>query len=83
MQLRRLDNEEIRWLPVDPDVGWSDTGHESQDVTDLSPGYSYLTVFTNGIPSESRIIGPCSREMTLEEDEWYQVGLPCEPSGDG
>jgi len=56
IQLRRLDSESIRWLPVSAAPGWSDTSFTSVALTGLQPGHALVTVFTNGIPSLSRII---------------------------
>jgi N-acetylneuraminic acid mutarotase len=56
VQLRRLDNEAVRWLPVDSSVGWSETSFLSSSQTGLVPGQALVTVFTNGIPGVSRSI---------------------------
>jgi uncharacterized repeat protein (TIGR01451 family) len=54
VQLRRIDNEAVRWLPADATTNWSDASFRSTAVTGFAPGPALATVFTNGIPSESR-----------------------------
>ena len=56
VQLRRLDNEQVTFLAVDPQRGWSDTSFTSRPVKGFPPGPAQVTVFTNGIPSESKIL---------------------------
>ena len=56
VQLRRLDNEQVRWLPVEPTVGWSETSFRSTPVNGFPNGPAIATVFTNGIPSVSRSV---------------------------
>ncbi|MGD8895411.1 MAG: kelch repeat-containing protein, partial [Acidobacteriota bacterium] len=56
VQLRRLDNDAVRWLPVDPAAEWKDAAFTSRPLTGCVPGPTRVTVFTNGIPSHSRII---------------------------
>jgi N-acetylneuraminic acid mutarotase len=51
VQLRRLENEQVLYLPVDPANGWSDTTFTSKPVNGFPPGPALVTVFTNGIPS--------------------------------
>jgi N-acetylneuraminic acid mutarotase len=53
VQLRRLDNEQMRFLPADT---WSDTSFISLPVTDFPAGHAVVTVFSNSIPSISKII---------------------------
>ena len=53
VQLRRLDNEQVRWLPVEPAVGWSATSFRSTAVNGFPNGPALATVFTNGIPGVS------------------------------
>jgi len=53
VQLRRLDNDRVEWLPVDPGTGWSNTALRSRPVTGAVPGLAIATVFTNGIPGRS------------------------------
>ncbi len=56
VQLRRVDSDAVRWLPVNPAVGWKDTEFPSQPLTGCVPGPARVTVFTNGMPSVSSII---------------------------
>jgi hypothetical protein len=56
VQLHRLDNDAMEWLPVDPAPGWSDTLFDSLPVGRPKPGPTRVTVFTNGIPSHSKIL---------------------------
>jgi hypothetical protein len=53
VQLRRLDNEQMRFLLADT---WSETSFTSIPVTDFPAGHALVTVFTNAIPSISKII---------------------------
>jgi hypothetical protein len=53
VQLRRLDNEQVSFLPVDPQRGWSDTSFTSRPVKGFPPGPAQITIFSNGIPSMS------------------------------
>ena len=52
VKVRRLDNEMERFLPV---TNFSDTTITASISSDLFKGHYYLTVFTNAIPSESKI----------------------------
>jgi hypothetical protein len=54
VQLRRLDSEQVRWLPVEPTVGWSGTSFRSTPLSGFPNGPALVTVFTNGIPGVSR-----------------------------
>jgi N-acetylneuraminic acid mutarotase len=54
VQLRSIDNSQIAFLPVDPIAGWSDTAFTSTPVNNFPPGPALVTVFTNGIPSDSK-----------------------------
>jgi hypothetical protein len=56
VQLRRLDNGQLRWLWPDPTSGFSATSFTSLPITDFQGGPALLTVFVNGIPSQSKII---------------------------
>jgi len=55
VQLRSLANEQTRFL-LSASGTWSDTSFESVPVTDFPIGHALVTVFTNGIPSISKII---------------------------
>ena len=56
VQLRRLDNELVNWLPVDPAIGWSGVSFRSTAITGIPTGPALVTVFTSGIPSVSRSV---------------------------
>ena len=56
VQLRRLDNQQVAFLPVDPQAGWSDTSFTSRPVKGFSPGPAQITIFTNGIPSLAKFL---------------------------
>ena len=62
VQLRSIDNSQIAFLPVNPLFGWSDTSFNSSPVNNFAPGPAMVTVFTNGIPSDSKyvLVGPTS-----------------------
>lgn len=53
VQLRRVDNEQVRWLLPDPEAPFSDTAFTSIPAEDFAPGPVVVTVVVNGIPSES------------------------------
>src|SRR5262249_20657418 len=61
VQLRSIDSGQVAFLPVDPVAGWSDTSFTSVPVTGFPFGPALVTVFTNGIPSESKPIIVASR----------------------
>ena len=56
VQLRDIDNSQVAFLPVDPTAGWSDTTFTSTPVNNFPAGPALVTVFTNGIPSDSKYI---------------------------
>ena len=56
VQLRAIDNSQVAFLPVDPIAGWSDTSFTSTPVNNFPPGPALVTVFTNGIPSDSKYV---------------------------
>ena len=56
VQLRAIDNSQVAFLPVDPIIGWSDTSFTSTPVNNFPPGPALVTVFTNGIPSDSKYL---------------------------
>jgi len=53
VQLRRIDNEEVRFLHVDPASGWTSMAFRSVPLMGWSDGPALVTTFTNGIPSVS------------------------------
>jgi hypothetical protein len=63
IQLLSLANEQTLFLPVDAMAGWSDTSFTSTPITLMTTsssgfpiGYALVTVFTNGIPSQSQFV---------------------------
>src|SRR5262249_17881792 len=56
VQLRDIDNGQVAFLPVDPIPGWSDSSFASTPVNNFPPGPALVTVFTNGIPSDSKYV---------------------------
>ena len=55
VQLRRVDNEQIRWFL--PERGsFSDVAFTSTFDTDFPVGFALVTVFANAIPSESALV---------------------------
>ena len=63
VQLLSLTNEQTLFLPVDAMAGWSDTSFTSTPLTMMTAsssgfpvGYALVTVFTNGIPSQSQFV---------------------------
>jgi len=63
VQLLSLANEQTLFLLVDVTTGWSDTSFTSTPITLMTSnssgfpiGYALVTVFTNGIPSQSMFV---------------------------
>ena len=63
VQLLSLSNEQTLFLPLDMMSGWSDTSFISTPITLMTTnssgfprGYALVTVFTNGIPSQSQLV---------------------------
>jgi hypothetical protein len=63
VQLLSLANEQALFLLADATTGWSDTSFTSTPITLMTTtssgfpiGYALVTVFTNGIPSESQFV---------------------------
>src|SRR4029077_2763579 len=56
VQLGRLGNEQVSFLSVDPQVGWSHTSFTSGQTKAFPPGPAEVTIFTNGIPSVSKYL---------------------------
>ena len=75
VQLRDIDNSQVAFLPVDPTAGWSDTTFTSTPVNDFPPGPALVTVFTNGIPSQSQfIVAQGNRAPTATADSYMTGG---------
>jgi hypothetical protein len=56
VQLRNIDNSQVAFLPVNSASGWSDTSFTSTPVNNFPSGPALVTVFTNGIPSDSKYL---------------------------
>src|SRR5206468_3973017 len=63
VQLLSLANEQTLFMPVDAMTGWSDTSFTSTPITLMTTsssgfpiGHTLVTVFTNGIPSQSQFV---------------------------
>ncbi len=56
VQLLSLVNEQTLFLTSDPATNWSETSFTSQTITGFPSGPALVTVFTNGIPSDSKLI---------------------------
>lgn len=56
VQLRSIDNNQVAFFPVDPAFGWADTAFGSVTVSGFPFGPAVATVFTNGIPSDSKYL---------------------------
>src|SRR5436190_966611 len=63
IQLLSLTNEQTLFLLADTTAGWSDTSFTSTPITLMTTsssgfpiGYALVTVFTNGIPSDSHLV---------------------------
>ena len=64
-QLRNIDNSQVAFLPLGPIAGWSDTAFTSTPVNNFPPGPALVTVFTNGIPSDSKYLLVISATPTV------------------
>jgi photosystem II stability/assembly factor-like uncharacterized protein len=72
VQIFSLTNEQSLFLLSDAANNWSSTSFTSRPLPVLPPGYALVTVFTNGIPSTSRLtlincsfaISPASASFT-------------------
>ena len=53
VQLRRLDSEQVLWLTP---ASFSSTSYTSLPITGFPKGPALVTVFTNGIPSQSKML---------------------------
>lgn len=53
-QLRRIDNNQVRWLPLDAKASFSDTTFPSVSLSSVlsGPAPVVVTIYVNGIPSE-------------------------------
>ena len=79
VQLRNIDNSQVAFLPVDPMAGWSDTTFTSTPVSDFPPGPALVTVFTNGIPSDSKYLVVTSTQVVsrkMHNGVPFDINLP-------
>jgi hypothetical protein len=83
VQLRHIDNSQVAFLPVDPIGRWSDTTFASTPVDNFPPGPALVTVFTNGIPSDSQylvvaasvtLLGNISTRLSVETGDNVPIG---------
>ena len=72
VQLLSLANEQTLFLPVDAMTGWSNTSFTSTPITLMTTsssgfpiGHALVTVFTNGIPSQSQFVVAVTEKLTL------------------
>jgi N-acetylneuraminic acid mutarotase len=85
VQLLSLTNEQTLFLPVDAMAGWSDTSFTSQPIMIMTvtssgfpAGYALVTVFTNGIPSQSQfVLAAPSGDCTVCHKHTQTLVLPC------
>lgn len=65
VQFRSLGNAQVAWAPA---ASWSATSFTSSAVPNFAPGHLLLTVFTNGVPSESKVmLMPLQPEIAVEQ----------------
>ncbi len=79
VQLRNIDNSQVAFLPVDPVAGWSDTTFTSTPVSNFPPGPALVTVFTNGIPSDSKYLVVTSTQVVsrkMHNGVPFDINLP-------
>jgi Kelch motif/Galactose oxidase, central domain len=76
VQLRNIDNSQVAFLPVDPTAGWSDTSFTSIPVNNFPPGPALVTVFTNGIPSDSTYVVVISAPTVCPQGKGYWKNHP-------
>jgi hypothetical protein len=73
VELRRLDNEQARWLWPDPEQPFSDTAFTSLPVSGWQPGYARVTVFVNGMPGAAQMVEmrpPHANRILLPSVSW-------------
>lgn len=56
VQLQSLSSGQTQWLPAAEQTNWSDSTFTSIPLANFQPGYTLVTVFTNGIHSQAKII---------------------------
>ena len=83
VQLLSLANEQTLFLPVDAVTGWSDTSFTSTPITIMTTtssgfpiGYALVTVFTNGIPSQSQFVVGTATPPVCPQPQGYWKNNP-------
>jgi IPT/TIG domain/Galactose oxidase, central domain/Kelch motif/Peptidase family C25/S-layer homology domain len=78
LQLRRIDNEETVFLPLDPESGYSATSFTSGTGWVINPGPSLATVLANGIPSITIPVSvACGLSIAVQpQDQIAPLGAP-------
>ena len=76
VQLRSLESNQVAFLLVDPTAGWSDTAFTSKPVTGFPFGPALVTVFTNGIPSDTKylVVAKATPTITTQASATTPVG---------
>jgi large repetitive protein len=85
VQLLSMTNEQTLFLSVDAMAGWSDSSFTSQPLTVMTNistgfpvGYALVTVFTNGIPSQSQfVLAAPAEECTVCHKRGQTLVVPC------
>ncbi len=83
VQLLSLANEQTLFLLVDAMTGWSDTSFTSTPITLMTTsssgfpiGYALVTVFTNGIPSQSQLVLATTTPPVCPQPQGYWKNNP-------
>jgi hypothetical protein len=78
LQLRRIDNEEAVFLPLDPTSGFTATSFTSGRAWVVNPGPAVATVFTNGIPSAGKPLSVgCGVSIAVQpQSQTVPLGAP-------
>ena len=67
VQLYRLDNAQMGWLPTS---AFSETALTTLPVSGIAPGPALITVFVNGIPSIARFVQVVDTRPQAQNDEY-------------
>lgn len=78
VQIRSIDNADEVFLPVDPLSGFTDLVFTSTALLGFTPGPALVTVFTNGIPSDSYyiVVALADPTVTLHVPATASIGVP-------
>lgn len=78
VQIRRLDNGQIKWLNP---LSWTSSAYSGQSLANFPNGYALITVFANGIPSKSIVLGvdllPCIQPLLVTVSTDNSAGTDC------